>query len=155
MYDSESCCSIGPDLVTHHLLQRCARNLTDHHQSDQPYATVTQAPEANTAQTLHTQTLSGHSSLGQECMGTTVFPAALFYPIHYGYGEGELKSIFTEGAGLGPTFFSNTKAFTLHHYNSLSARALVLPNGDSILREAFRRNCPRIFQVLHEAHVIF
>lgn len=116
---------------------------------------MTQATETTKGQTPRTQTLSGHSSLGQECMGTTVFPATLFYPIHYGYGEGELKSIFTQGAGLGPTFFSNTKAFTLHHYNSLSARALVSPDGDSILREAFRRNCPRIFKILHEAHVIF
>lgn len=155
MYDPESCCSIGPELVTHHLLQRCASNLTDHHQFDQPDTTVAEATQTTTTRTRRTQAFNGHSSLGQECMGTTVFPATLFYPIHYGYGEGELKSIFTEGAGLGPTFFSNNKAFTLHHYNSLSARALVSPDGDSILREAFRRNCPLIFQVLHEAHVFF
>ncbi|KAK3866280.1 hypothetical protein Pcinc_028186 [Petrolisthes cinctipes] len=158
VFEPDSCCSIGPDLVTRHLYQRCSQNLTtQQNHFNQSYAIGgTLATDNNThiiTQTPHTKNL--YSLVGQECNGTTVFPKTFFYPVHYGYGKGELKSIFTEGAGLGETFFSKSTAFTLHHYNSLSARALVSPAGDSILREAFRRNCPRVFQLLDEAHVFF
>ncbi|KAK3866279.1 hypothetical protein Pcinc_028185 [Petrolisthes cinctipes] len=158
VFEPDSCCSIGPDLVTRHLYQRCSQNLTtqQNHFNQSHVIGGTLATDNNThiiTQTTHTKNL--YSLVGQECNGTTVFPKTFFYPVHYGYGKGELKSIFTEGAGLGETFFSKSTAFTLHHYNSLSARALVSPAGDSILREAFRRNCPRVFQLLDEAHVFF
>ncbi|KAK3879521.1 hypothetical protein Pcinc_015930 [Petrolisthes cinctipes] len=153
VFEPDTCCSIGPELVTHHLYQRCSQNLTIQNNFNQSAYDI--GTSATGTHTTLTQTTSDQSIVGQECDDTTVFPKTLFYPVHYGYGKGELKSIFTEGAGLGEIFFNNTTAFTLHLYNSLSSRALVSPEGDSILKEAFRRNCPRVFHLLYEAHVIF
>ncbi|XP_042877485.1 alpha-1,4-N-acetylglucosaminyltransferase-like [Penaeus japonicus] len=124
-YDPSACCSVGPDLLTDLLHQQCPDNIT---------IPTSAPPEA-----------------AEYCGDVVVQPRTLFYPIHYGYEIDELESIFRDGEGLGPAFFSHTKtkdAFSLHLFHSLSRKRLVSLRGDSILKEAARRNCPKVYRYL-------
>ncbi|XP_047498517.1 uncharacterized protein LOC125045356 [Penaeus chinensis] len=121
-FNPQGCCSIGPNLFTHILHQSCPKN-------------VTTPSSADPAQAEH-------------CNGVTIFPRSYFYPIHYGYEEDQLESIFREGEGLGRAFLSNTHAFSLHLFHSLSHQGRVSPAGDSVLSEVAQRNCPDVFQIV-------
>ncbi|XP_037789456.1 alpha-1,4-N-acetylglucosaminyltransferase-like [Penaeus monodon] len=124
-YNPSACCSIGPDLFTDLLHRQCPDNVT----------IPTSVP----------------SYAAEYCGDVTVQPRNLFYPVHYGYERDQLESIFREGEGLGAAFFSREEtrgAFSLHLFNSLSRKRLVSLRGDSVLKEAARRNCPRVYRYL-------
>ncbi|KAK7071571.1 hypothetical protein SK128_018525 [Halocaridina rubra] len=122
VYAPSSCCSIGPELFTQRLIERCPENIT------QPTSTQPEYFEF--------------------CQDMTIFPRKLFYPIHYGYKSTELESIFTEGLGLGPAFFKQQEAYSLHLYHSLSNKRDIDLKSDSIVAEAAKRNCPMIYKAL-------
>ncbi|XP_069983678.1 lactosylceramide 4-alpha-galactosyltransferase-like [Penaeus vannamei] len=121
-FDPHGCCSIGPNLFTHLLHQSCPKNVT--------------TPS------------SAHPDEAEHCNGVTIFPKSYFYPVHYGYRKDQLESIFREGEGLGRAFLSSTQAFSLHLFNSLSHQGQVSPDGDSVLSEVARRNCPALFHLV-------
>ncbi|XP_037789420.1 alpha-1,4-N-acetylglucosaminyltransferase-like [Penaeus monodon] len=121
-FNPQGCCSIGPNLFTHILHQSCPKNVTTPSSADPDQA--------------------------EHCNGVTIFPRSYFYPIHYGYEEDQLQSIFREGEGLGRAFLSNTHAFSLHLFHSLSHQGRVSPAGDSVLSEVAQRNCPSVFQIV-------
>nr|XP_045592967.1 lactosylceramide 4-alpha-galactosyltransferase-like [Procambarus clarkii] len=122
VFDPGMCCSIGPDLITQHLHRRCPDNVT--------------IPASVTPDQF------------EICGDITVWPTKLFYPIPYGYPQFRTESIFTEGMGIGAAFFSSTKAVSLHLTHSLTHNTAVSVAGDSILKEAAVRNCPRVVEAL-------
>ncbi|XP_042873606.1 alpha-1,4-N-acetylglucosaminyltransferase-like [Penaeus japonicus] len=116
------CCSLGPDLFTDLLHQRCPDNIT---------IPASAPPDA-----------------AEYCGDIVVYPWNAFYPIFY--TPRELESISKNGEGLGPAFFSDERtkdAFSLHLYHSLNHRPLSL-GGDSILEEAAKRSCPKVHRFL-------
>nr|XP_027232510.1 alpha-1,4-N-acetylglucosaminyltransferase-like [Penaeus vannamei] len=125
-YNPSACCSIGPDLFTDLLHRQCPDDIT---------IPTSVPPDAS-----------------ERCGDVEVQPRRLFYPIHYGFRRDELESVFREGEGLGPAFFSREEgaggAFSLHLFSSLSRRRPVSLRGDSVLKEAARRNCPRVYGYL-------
>ncbi|XP_068220024.1 lactosylceramide 4-alpha-galactosyltransferase-like [Palaemon carinicauda] len=123
VFEPSSCCSVGPELFTDVLRKMCPKNIT--------------RPSSVSPEDF------------EFCGDITVYPRKLFYPIHYGYKSDELESIFTEGQGLGPQFFSTTKAFSLHLFHSLSSKRTANLGSDSIVVEAAKRNCPKVFQALN------
>ncbi|XP_071521135.1 lactosylceramide 4-alpha-galactosyltransferase-like isoform X2 [Panulirus ornatus] len=122
-FDPTSHISIGPELLTRHLQRLCPDNAS--------------LP-------------SGSPAKPEACGSVTIWPSQFVYPFHFGFESHELPSIFREGLGLGPAFFNSTRAFSLHLYNSLSERSFVTLTGDSILKEAFCRNCPQVMQILRK-----
>ncbi|XP_045593068.2 alpha-1,4-N-acetylglucosaminyltransferase-like [Procambarus clarkii] len=122
VFDPGMCCSIGPDLITQHLHRRCPDNVTI---------------PASVA-----------SDQFEICGDITVWPTNLFYPIPYGYPQYRTESIFMEGMGMGTAFFSSTKAVSLHLTHSLTHMTVVSLAGDSILKEAAVKNCPRVVEAL-------
>ncbi|XP_069941733.1 lactosylceramide 4-alpha-galactosyltransferase-like [Cherax quadricarinatus] len=128
VYDPFMCCSIGPDLLTQTLHRLCPHNVT--------------IPASVSSDQL------------EICGDITVWPNKLFYPIPYGYKQYQLESIFTEGAGLGQTFFNSTMAICLHLCHSITHKsANVSLAGDSILKEAAVRNCPRVVKALKKLNL--
>nr|XP_053627384.1 alpha-1,4-N-acetylglucosaminyltransferase-like [Cherax quadricarinatus] len=128
-YDPHMCCSIGPVLLTSQLHRLCPNNIT--------------IPASVSSDQL------------EICGDITVWPNKLFYPIPYGYKQFQLVSIFTEGAGLGQTFFTSTVAICLHLCHSFTHKLTVSVAGDSIMKEAAVRNCPQVVEVLkrHKMHL--
>ncbi|XP_047498518.1 alpha-1,4-N-acetylglucosaminyltransferase-like [Penaeus chinensis] len=127
-FNPQGCCSIGPNLFTHILHQSCPKNVTTPSSADPAQAEL--------------------------CNDVTIFPRSYFYPIHYGYEEDQLGSIFREGEGLGRAFLSNMHAFSLHLFHSLSSKATVSLSGDSILKEVVSNNCPKVFRYLQEHNMV-
>ncbi|KAK7076169.1 hypothetical protein SK128_010091 [Halocaridina rubra] len=123
-YHPASCCSIGPDLFTQQLAANCPENIT-----------------------IPT---SANPDRYEYCQDIIIYPRKFFYPIHYGIGKDKLDSLFRVGEGLGPSFISTTKAYSVHLFHSLSHRRALDMKDDSILVEVAKRNCPRIFSLLLE-----
>lgn len=138
-YEPDSCCSIGPYLITQHLRQMCPGNMT-----------VVPAParlhqEERKEEKKEQQKAKKET---QQCRDVLVWSSEYFCPIHYGYLPHQLQSMFCEDQELGPAFFAHVSAFYLHLFYSLSHRRPVSLTGDFILKEAATRNCPKVVQIL-------
>ncbi|XP_045617927.2 lactosylceramide 4-alpha-galactosyltransferase [Procambarus clarkii] len=83
----------------------------------------------------------------ESCGNITIWPRRLFYPTP---NQAPWEVIFKDGEGLGPDFFKSTDAYSLHLFNHLSGKFHPNLSGDSIVREAARRNCPQVLKVLEE-----
>ncbi|KAK8383718.1 hypothetical protein O3P69_015873 [Scylla paramamosain] len=89
---------------------------------------------------------------GEQCQDITILPRHLFVPLHFGK---ELKRLFKDDAGYGAAFFNVSQAYSLHLFNSLSRRALIAADGDTIMAETFRRHCPKVFAQVSSTHAFF
>ncbi|XP_050728883.1 lactosylceramide 4-alpha-galactosyltransferase-like [Eriocheir sinensis] len=130
-FDDFKALSIGPELVSKHLLQLCANQKDETARRSKRAAKFDKTEE--------------EEEKPEDCQGVTIYPPSLFYPLHFKYDD--LPRLVREEEGYGAAFLNASHAYSLHLFNSLSRRALVHPNGHSILAEAFRRNCPRIHAV--------
>lgn len=82
------------------------------------------------------------------CGDIAIWPRRLLYPTPAGPSPEHLSTTFREGQGLGPAFFINTDAYSLHLYNHVTKKVYVRLSGDSILKEAATRNCPLVVSVV-------
>ncbi|XP_042885349.1 lactosylceramide 4-alpha-galactosyltransferase-like [Penaeus japonicus] len=127
VHDPFQCCTIGPDLLTRQLHNLCPENFT--------------LPKSTDVNALET------------CTDVTVYPSPAFYPIYWLPGEEHIQSVIVMGKGLGDKFMKESKAYTLHLYNSLSRKDVIYLGGDSILETIAKTYCPNVYEVLLTRHM--
>ncbi|XP_037792532.1 lactosylceramide 4-alpha-galactosyltransferase-like [Penaeus monodon] len=127
VHDPFQCCTIGPDLLTKQLHALCPDNFT--------------LPK------------STHVDAFETCTDVTVYPSPAFYPIYWLPGPEYIQSIIVMGKGLGEKFMNETKAYTLHLYNSLSQKDVIYLGGDSILETIAKAYCPNVYKTLLTRHL--
>ncbi|XP_042888960.1 alpha-1,4-N-acetylglucosaminyltransferase-like [Penaeus japonicus] len=118
VFNPYDCCSIGPDLVTAEMRHLC--------------------PDAFPR--IVTEERQGPAVCGD----ITVHPINSFYPINYDLGPRGFSQLLRPGTGQ--EFLKNTKAYSLHLFNSLTAKEVLYLGGGSIFEEVAKKYCPNVFQ---------
>ncbi|KAK7067477.1 hypothetical protein SK128_022731 [Halocaridina rubra] len=109
--------SIGPELLTKTLHHYCPGSLA-HSQTDDEVET---------------------------CRDISVFSRNYF---NYFYHTWEtMVSMFETGTGSGEKFFNSSKYYILHLMNSYTHKLKTYLYGDSVITEAAKRNCPKVYKV--------
>ncbi|XP_037792379.1 alpha-1,4-N-acetylglucosaminyltransferase-like [Penaeus monodon] len=125
-HDPRHCCTIGPALVTSYLHQLCPDNVT--------------IPDATDPQTM------------ESCDDIKIFNTHAFFPLSY--VKEDILRLFKTREGIGPQFLASTRAYTLHLYHSLTKSGRLITSSDSILEEAARRNCPKVYKTIIENNLL-